>query len=58
MVLEWKEPLGLEGGRVAAGVFNLTDAGLTVDTANPSSVDGPTAAGWGRTVFLTLNMQF
>ena len=58
VVLEWKEPLGLEGGRVAAGVFNLTDAGLTVDTANPSSVDGPTAAGWGRTVFLlTLTVE-
>ena len=58
VVLDWNEPLGLEGGRVTAGVFNLTDAGLTVDTANPSSVDGPTAAGWGRTVFLTLNMKF
>ena len=57
VVLEWKDPLGLEGGRLAAGVFNLTDAGLTVDTANPSSVDGPTAAGWGRTFFLTLNMR-
>ena len=57
VVLDWKTPLGLEGARVTAGVFNLTDAGLTVDTANPSSVDGPTAAGWGRTFFLTLNMR-
>ena len=58
LVLDWKEPWGFEGMRAAVGVFNLTDAGLTVDTANPSIVDGPTAAGWGRTFFLTLNMRF
>ena len=58
LVLDWTGPLGLEGARVAAGVFNLTDAGLSVDTSNPSSVDGPTEAGWGRTFFLTLNMRF
>ncbi|MYF69747.1 MAG: hypothetical protein F4181_07115 [Proteobacteria bacterium] len=58
MVLDWKEPWGIRGLRVAAGVFNLTDAGLTVDTANPNSVDGPTTAGWGRTFFLTLNKRF
>lgn len=57
-VLDWKDPLGLAGARLAAGVFNLTDAGLTVDTANPSNVDGPTVAGWGRTFFLTFNMRF
>ena len=57
-VLDWKKPLGLEGVRVTAGVFNLTDTPLTVDTANPSSTDGPTAAGWGRTFFLTLNASF
>ena len=57
-VLNWKEPWGIRDLRVAVGVFNLTDAGLTVDTANPSSVDGPTAAGWGRTFFLTLNKRF
>ncbi len=58
VVLDWKEPLGAKGLRAAVGVFNLTNAGLTVDTANPNSVDGPTAAGWGRTFFLTLNMRF
>ena len=58
VALDWKEPLGLEGARVAVGVFNLTDASLTVDTANPNSTDGPTAAGWGRTFFLTFNMRF
>ncbi|MYF77400.1 MAG: TonB-dependent receptor, partial [Acidobacteria bacterium] len=58
LALDWNEPLGLEGARITAGVFNLTDAGLTVDTANPSSVDGPEAAGWGRTFFLTLNKSF
>ena len=44
VALDWADPLGLEGARVTAGVFNLTDAGLSVDTANPSSVDGPTEA--------------
>ena len=58
VVLDWKDPLGLTGARLAAGVFNLTDTGLTVDTANPASVDGPTAAGWGRTFFLTFNMRW
>ena len=58
VVLDWKEPLGLEAARATAGVFNLTDAGLSVNTANPQSVDGPTEAGWGRTVFLTFNFQF
>ena len=58
VVLDWKEPWGMKGMRVAVGAFNLTDAGLTVDTANPSSVDGPSIAGWGRTFFLTLNKRF
>ena len=58
MVLDWVDPLGLAGARVAAGVFNVTDTGLSVDTANPSSVDGPTEADWGRTFFLTLNFRF
>ena len=58
LVLDWKEPLGIEDMRVAAGVFNLTDAGLTINTADPNSVDGPSVAGWGRTFFLTVNMRF
>ena len=58
LVLDWVDPLGLKGARVSAGVFNVTDAGLAVDTSNPSSVDGPTEAGWGRTFFLSLRMQF
>ena len=57
VVLSWVDPLGLEA-RFTAGVFNLTDAGLSVNTANPQSVDGPTEAGWGRTFFVTLNMRF
>ena len=57
VVLDWARPLGVAGGRVTGGVFNLTDAGLSVNTANPSSVDGPTEAGWGRTFFVSLNMQ-
>ena len=58
VVLDWADPLGLNGARFSAGVFNLTDTPLTTDTANPNSTDGPTAAGWGRTFFLTFNMQF
>ena len=57
-VLDWKAPMGLNGARITAGVFNVTDAKLSVDSANPSSVDGPTEAGWGRTFFFTLNAQF
>ena len=56
--VDWADPLGLKGARVSAGVFNLTDELLTTDTSNPASTDGPTAAGWGRTFFLTLNMRF
>ncbi len=58
LVVDWVDPLGLDGARVTAGVFNITDAGLSVNTANPSSVDGPTEADWGRTFFLTLNFRF
>ena len=58
LVLDWSEPLGIEGARVTTGVFNLTDEKLSVNTANPHSVDGPTEAGWGRTFFVTVNMQF
>ena len=58
VVLDWQDPLDLSGARLAAGVFNLTDEGLTIDTANPSSADGPRTAGWGRTLFLTFNMRF
>ena len=56
--LDWKAPMGLNGARLTAGVFNLTDAPLSVNTANPNSVDGPTEAGWGRTFFVTFNAQF
>ena len=58
VVVDWADPLGFEGARFSAGVFNLTDTPLTTDTANPNSTDGPTAAGWGRTFFLTFNMTF
>ena len=58
LTLDWREPLGLESTRVTAGVYNVTDAKLSTNTANPSSTDGPRAAGWGRTFFVTLNMRF
>ena len=58
LVLDWADPLGLEEARVTAGVFDITDAGLTVNTADPGNVDGSTEAGWGRTFFVTLNMRF
>ena len=57
-MLDWADPLGLDDARVTAGVFNITDAGFSVNTANSSSVDGPTEAGWGRTWFLTFNLRF
>ena len=58
LVLDWKDPLGFDGARITGGVFNLTDESLSADSANSASVDGPTEAGWGRTFFVTLNMQF
>ena len=58
VVVDWADPLGLQGARLTAGIFNVTDEGLSVNTANPSSVDGPTEADWGRTFFITANMQF
>ncbi len=56
--VDWTNPLGLERVRITGGIFNLTDAGYTVDTANPASTDGPTVAGWGRTFFLALSTEF
>ncbi len=58
VTLDWREPLGLENMRLTAGVYNVTDAKLSTNTANPAVTDGPRAAGWGRTFFATLNMQF
>ena len=58
VTLDWRKPLGLENARVTPGVYNLTDAKLSTNTANPSFTDGPRAAGWGRTFFVTLNMRF
>ncbi len=58
LTLDWREPLGLEDTRLTAGVYNVTDAKLSTNTANPSATDGPRAAGWGRTFFATFNMQF
>ncbi len=58
VTLDWKKPFGLENTRVTAGVYNITDTKLSTNTANPSLTDGPRAAGWGRTFFLTLNMRF
>ena len=56
--VDWTNPVGLERVRITGGVFNLTDAGYSIDTANPASVDGPTVAGWGRTFFLALSVGF
>ena len=58
VTLDWKRPLGIESARVTTGVYNVTDEKLSTNTANPSTTDGPRAAGWGRTFFVTLNMQF
>ncbi|MDE0334810.1 MAG: TonB-dependent receptor [Defluviicoccus sp.] len=56
--VDWTNPIGLDGVRITGGVFNVTDAGYTIDTANPTSIDGPTVAGWGRTFFLALSAGF
>ena len=56
--VDWTNPVGLKRVRITGGIFNLTDAGYTVDTANPASTDGPTVAGWGRTYFLSLSTEF
>ena len=58
LTLDWRKPLGLDKMRITAGVYNVTDAKLSTNTANPSATDGPSAAGWGRTFFATLNMRF
>ena len=58
LTLDWRKPLGIERARMTAGVYNVTDAKLSTNTANPSATDGPRAAGWGRTFFATLNMRF
>ena len=58
LTLDWKKPFGLEKTRLTAGVYNVTDAKLSTNTAYPSATDGPRAAGWGRTLFVTLNMRF
>ncbi len=58
VTLDWREPLGLGDARITAGVYNVTDRKLSTNTANPSATDGPRAAGWGRTLFVTLNMRF
>ncbi len=58
LTLDWKSPFGMEGKRLTAGVYNVTDAKLSENTAHPSRTDGPRAAGWGRTFFVTFNMRF
>ncbi len=58
LTLDWREPFGLEDTRLTSGVYNVTDAMLSTNTANPSVTDGPRAAGWGRTFFATLNVLF
>jgi len=58
LTFDWKMPSGIENLRLTAGVYNVTDAKLSQNTADPTSHDGPRAAGWGRTFFVTLNMRF
>ncbi len=58
LVLDWTKPFGYSDSRLTAGIFNVTDTELSIDSANQNSVDGPAVAGWGRTFFLTLNIAF
>ena len=57
VTLDWKKPLGLKNVRLTSGVYNVTDAKLSTNTANPSTTDGPRAAGWGKTFFATLSLR-
>ena len=52
LTFEWTRPLGLENTRLTAGAYNVTDAKLSTNTTHPSAAD------WGRTFFVTLNMKF
>ena len=58
LTLDLKKPFGFQNARLTAGVYNVTDTKLSTNTANPAFTDGPRAAGWGRTFFVTLNMRF
>ena len=58
LTVDWKIPSEIENLRVTAGVYNVTDEKLSTNTTDPSRTDGPRAASWGRTFFLTLNMRF
>ena len=58
LTLDWKNAFGYENMRLTAGVYNVTDAKLSTNTADPTRHDGPTSAGWGRTFFATLNLKF
>ena len=44
VVVDWKRPLGMDNARVTAGVFNVTDASLSVDTATRTTWTGPRKA--------------
>ena len=57
VTLDWREPLGFKNTRLTSGAYNVTDAKLSTNTANPSTTDGPRAAGWGRTFFATFSMR-
>ena len=58
LTFDWNNAFGYENMRFTAGVYNVTDAKLSTNTADPTRHDGPTAAGWGRTFFATLNLKF
>ena len=58
LTFDWKNAFGYENMRFTAGVYNVTDTKLSTNPANPTQHDGPTAAGWGRTFFATLNLRF
>ena len=58
LTFDWKNAFGAENLRLTAGVYNLTDTKLSINTTNPAQFDGPTSAGWGRTYFATVNWRF
>ncbi len=58
LTFDWKNAFGVENMRLTLGVYNVTDAKLSLNTRNVSSYDGPISAGWGRTFFATVNYRF
>ncbi len=58
LALDVRDPLGLSGASLTAGVINLGDEGPSIDSANPGSFFLDLDSARGRTFFLTLTAAF